>query len=249
MSPTRCCRWAACDRSAPALPRPVAEKRPRLPETAPGSRSHRRTLCHTAGRPQRVCRIARPPGSRPFLRREAPLSQAKPICPMPHGRPSAAHLPQRRAARQRAVLHREAPPVPHREPSLPPPGRQTLCRTAGRPQRICRLALPPRLLPRSGPFLRRAAPPVPPPRAAPAAARPADPLPHGRPSAAHLPPRPATPPADQLSHCESSRPPHWQTLCRTAGPPRRICRLALPPRLPPGSGPFLRRAAPPIPQP
>ena len=214
MSPTRCCRWAACDRSAPALPRPVAEKRPRLPETAPGSRSHRRTLCHTAGRPQRVCRIARPPGSRPFLRREAPLSQAKPICPMPHGRPSAAHLPQRRAARQRAVLHREAPPVPHREPSLPPPGRQTLCRTAGRPQRICRLALPPRLLPRSGPFLRRAAPPVPPPRAAPAAARPldrhsagrpafplrafpvappADPLPHGWPSAAHLPPRPAAP--------------------------------------------------------
>ena len=245
MSPTRCCRWAACDRSAPALPRPVAEKRPRLPETAPGSRSHRRTLCHTAGRPQRVCRIARPPGSRPFLRREAPLSQAKPICPMPHGRPSAAHLPQRRAARQRAVLHREAPPVPHREPSLPPPGRQTLCRTAGRPQRICRIARPPG----SRPFLRREAPL--------SQAKPICPMPHGRPSAAHLPQRRAARQravlhreAPPVPHREPSLPPPGrQTLCRTAGPPRRICRLALPPRLPPGSGPFLRRAAPPIPQP
>ena len=245
MSPTRCCRWAACDRSAPALPRPVAEKRPRLPETAPGSRSHRRTLCHTAGRPQRVCRIARPPGSRPFLRREAPLSQAKPICPMPHGRPSAAHLPQRRAARQRTVLHREAPPVPHREPSLPPPGRQTLCRTAGRPQRICRIARPPG----SRPFLRREAPL--------SQAKPICPMPHGRPSAAHLPQRRAARQrtvlhreAPPVPHREPSLPPPGrQTLCRTAGPPRRICRLALPPRLPPGSGPFLRRAAPPIPQP
>ena len=245
MSPTRCCRWAACDRSAPALPRPVAEKRPRLPETAPGSRSHRRTPCHTAGRPQRVCRIARPPGSRPFLRREAPLSQAKPICPMPHGRPSAAHLPQRRAARQRAVLHREAPPVAHREPSLPPPGRQTLCRTAGRPQRICRIARPPG----SRPFLRREAPL--------SQAKPICPMPHGRPSAAHLPQRRAARQravlhreAPPVAHREPSLPPPGrQTLCRTAGPPRRICRLALPPRLPPGSGPFLRRAAPPIPQP
>ena len=67
--------------------------------------------------------------------------------------------------------------------------------------------------------------------------------------AAAPPPRPATPPADQLSHCEPSRSPHWQTLCRTAGSPRRLCRLVPPPRLPPGSGPFLRRAAPPIPQP